>query len=72
MFDVRFYGPVAVEAVLVGCALFVFRFFGSCVVNGSSDDIHVLCEDRINLYPAVFLSEFTENQFKIAGNLLSA
>jgi len=37
---------------LVGCALSVFLFFGSRVVSGSCDDIHVSCEDRINLYPA--------------------
>ena len=49
---VRLYGPVVVKAVLVGCALFVFLFFGSRVVSGSDDDVHVTCEDRINLYPA--------------------
>ncbi len=46
------YGPVAVKVVLVGCALPVFLFFGSRVVSGSCDGIHVSCEDRINLYPA--------------------
>ena len=46
------YGPVAVKAVLVGCALPVFLFFGSRDVSGSCDDVHVSCEDRINLYPA--------------------
>jgi len=46
------YVPVAVKAVLVGCALPVFLFFGSRIVSGSCDDIHVSCEDRINLYPA--------------------
>ncbi len=50
--DVRLYGPVAVKAVLVGCALPVFLFFSSRVVSGSCDDVHVSCEDRINLYPA--------------------
>ncbi len=29
-----------------------FLFFGSRVVSGSCDDVHVSCEDRINLYPA--------------------
>jgi len=46
------YGPVAVKVVLVGYALSVFLFFGSRVVSGSGNDVHVTCEDRINLYPA--------------------
>ena len=50
--NVRLYEASAVKAVLVGCALSVFLFFGSRVVSGSCDDVHVSCEDRINLYPA--------------------
>ena len=50
--NVRLYEASAVKAVLVGCALPVFLFFGSRVVSGSCDDVHVSCEDRINLYPA--------------------
>ncbi len=50
--NVRLYEPIDVKAVLVGCALPVFLFFGSRVVSGSCDDVHVSCEDRINLYPA--------------------
>ncbi len=49
---VRLYEASTVKAVLVGCALSVFLFFGSRVVSGSCDDAHVSCEDRINLYPA--------------------
>ncbi len=40
---VRLYGPVVVKAVLVGCALSVFLFFGSRVVSGSFDDVHGSC-----------------------------
>ncbi len=49
---VRLYEASTVKAVLVGCALSVFLIFGSRVVSGFCDDVHVSCEDRINLYPA--------------------
>jgi hypothetical protein len=49
---IAYMSRVGVKAVLVAVASQLLLFFSPCALSGSTSDVHVSCEDRINLYPA--------------------